>query len=347
MHRRTFQKQLIAGFVTGSILSACRNTAAAQTTDGRILPPRLKKGARVGLITPGSYIPDRDLNKAIQNLETLGFRPVQAPNLRAKRGYNAGTDQQRLDDLHQMFADPDIDAVWCARGGYGCTRLLPHIDYDLIRNHPKVLIGYSDITALLQAVHQKTGLVCFHGPVAASTMTPYTRQCLTDILMQPRAGYTIRITDQYQDATDRLFQTQTLSPGKAQGRLAGGNLSLLASLSGTEFQLDPAGKIIFMEDVEEKPYRVDRMLTQLRQADGLERAAGFALGIFNDCVPEPEDESLHLVETIEDRLKPLGRPLVYGLSFGHIAHQCTLPVGIEAEFDAEAQTITLLEKTVV
>ena len=352
MNRRIFSQRLALALGASTFLSACEANARQASSAGReptraepdILRAKpLQKGDTVGLITPGSYIPDQDLAKAIKNMESLGLKVKPGKNLRALRGFTAGTDTQRLDDLHSMFADPEVDAVWCARGGYGCTRLLPAIDFTLIRNNPKILIGYSDITALTTAIFQETGLVCFHGPVAASTFTDYTRTQLERVLFSTEDTLFITPATANDEKMDDLYQSFPIRDGEATGRLIGGNLSLLAAMAGTPYALQPAGKIIFMEDIEEKPYRIDRMLTQLRQSSALEGAAGFALGIFAGCEPGPDDRSLNLAETVMGQLKPLRKPAVYGLSFGHIAHQCTLPVGVRATLDVAERSITLLE----
>lgn len=349
MNRRTFARQL---GLAGALWPFAQRPAIAQTAPAQtppvVKPARLRPGDKVGLITPGSYIPDRTLEKAIANIRSLGLEVVLGKNIRAKRGYIAGTDQQRLDDLHGMFANPEIKAVWCARGGYGCTRLLPNIDFALIRQNPKVFIGYSDITALHLAIHQRTGLVCFHGPVGGSDFTEYTVANLKAVLMDAAAPYSIRTIDSHGTVKNPdLYNIEVLRPGRVRAPLWGGNLSLLAAMAGTEYAFDAAGKLVFMEDIDEKPYRVDRMLTQLRQSAQMEQAAGFALGVFAGCVPGPNDESLTLAETISDRFSDLQRPTVYGLTFGHIANQCTLPVGLEAELDTDSLTITLLEAAVV
>lgn len=353
MNRRLFSQRLAMALGAATCLPACeasaRDTTPASSNENALAEPTilrakpLRKGDTVGLITPGSYIPDQDLAKAIKNMESLGLRVKPGENLRALRGFTAGTDPQRLDDLHSMFADPEVDAIWCARGGYGCTRLLPEIDYALIRNNPKILIGYSDITALTTAIFQETGLICFHGPVAASTFTDYTRRQLERVLFSTRETLFISPAAANDEKTDDLYQSFPIREGQATGRLIGGNLSLLAAMAGTPYALQPAGKIIFMEDIEEKPYRIDRMLTQLRQASPLEEAVGFGLGIFAGCKPEPDDRSLNLAETVTGQLASLRKPAVYGLSFGHIAHQCTLPVGVRATLDVAKRSITLLE----
>ncbi|MCB0588582.1 MAG: LD-carboxypeptidase, partial [Phaeodactylibacter sp.] len=267
-------------------------------------------------------------------------------NIRAKRGFNAGTDQQRLDDLHLMFSDDSVAGIWCARGGYGCSRLLPFIDYALIQKNPKALIGYSDITALLNAIYHKTGLVGFHGPVAASELTEYTETQFRAVVMEGKAPYNIPLSAANMEKEEDAFHPYAIHSGRAKGTLAGGNLSLLAALAGTEYLPDARGKLVFIEDVGEKPYRIDRMLTQLRQAWGLGQAAGIAMGTYADCQPEEGDLSLSLEETIRDRTEGLGIPAIYGLSFGHIDNQCTLPVGIEAELNVEERRLTLLEAAV-
>lgn len=345
MNRRFFTRNLALGTFIPLAMNGHKSNRRAERP-ALIKPQRLKKGDLVALITPGSYIPDSSLEKAVKNLEELGLRVALGKNLRAKHGFVAGTDVQRLEDLHAAFADPAVKAIWCARGGYGCTRLLPYIDYTLIRKNPKVFIGYSDITALHLAFLQKAGLIGFHGPVAQSPFNPYTQEHLVAVVMEGRAPHTIPLAEAYTTATDELYQYFALRKGRVQGELQGGNLSLLAAMAGTEFELDASNKLIFMEDIEEKPYRVDRMLTQLRQSAKLHQAAGFALGIFDGCDPEEGESSLSLKETVIDRLADIPVPGVYGLSFGHIAQQCTLPLGVMAELDTEAKTLRLLESAV-
>lgn len=341
------------GLGVTTLLPNCSQAQSAAPVDrsttvssGLIKPRRLKKGDTIGLITPGSFIPDQALEKAIANVQQLGFKVKLGQHIRALRGFNAGTDEQRLEDLHSMFADESVDGIWCARGGYGCTRLLPMIDYDLLRRNPKVFLGYSDITALHNAFYQRCGLVTFHGPVASSTLTPYAIAHFQRALMEQIQTQVIQPAGANKQVKDVLYQPAMIRRGVARGALIGGNLSLLAAMSGTDFEIDPRGKIIFLEDIEEKPYRIDRMLTQLRQANQLAEAAGFALGIFADCIPEPADRSLTLLETVEDRLLPLQKPAVYGLSWGHISNQATLPVGVQAELDADNMQLRLLESGV-
>jgi muramoyltetrapeptide carboxypeptidase len=302
-------------------------------------PKLLKKGDTIGIITPGSFISDDGLKTAVEQVKSLGFEVKLSENIRAKRGFNAGTDAQRLADLHAMFADENIDGIWCARGGYGCGRILEKIDYQLIKRNSKALIGYSDITALLLAIYKKTGLIGFHGPVAASDFTDYTVEHFQKIVMQPITNFLIKPSAENLQNEDSIYHPKTIVSGKAKGKLIGGNLSLLASLAGTEFEPDFKNKIVFIEDIGEKPYRIDRMLTQLRQATNLPAASGIALGVFADCKAPADANSLTLLETLTDRLGDLKIPVVYGLSFGHISNQITLPIGVEAELDADEFTI--------
>lgn len=344
MNRRNFTQVLASTTAALSFLSA-KATPAKKT----LKVNRLRKGDTVGLITPGSYITDSALEKAVNNLENLGLKVKLGKNIRAERGYIAGTDAERLEDLHAMFADAQVQGIWCARGGYGCTRLLPQIDYKLIRKNPKVFVGYSDITALHQAFQVETGLVGFHGPVAASDFTEYTLEYLTKVLMNPQEQLIIPISKENASKASEnpAYQARSIQKGKVRGTLAGGNLSLIAAMAGTKWALDAKGKICFLEEIGEKPYRVDRMLTQVRQSANLASANGLALGVFNDCEADEDDRSLSLQECLDDRLKDLNIPTIYGLSFGHISNQFTLPVGIEAELDTTAQTLTLLEQAVL
>ena len=347
MQRRQFNKRLGLFSLLSIGLGLSAASPAAAKVPKKIKAKRLKAGDTIGVISPGSHIKDEALQEAVKNLEGMGFKVKLSKNVRAKRGFNAGTDQQRLDDLHTAFTDKEVAAVWCSRGGYGCTRLLPYINYNLIKKNPKALIGYSDVTALIQAIHIKTGLVTFHGPVAASEVTDYNKEQLFNILVNPRANYSIPLSQENLQNESSHFKIEVLSQGKMSGTLMGGNLSLLAALAGTEYSLSAKGKIVFIEDIGEKPYRIDRMLTQLRQSIQLEKAAGLALGIFEDCEAKPEALSLSLQETIRDRLADLSIPVIYGLSFGHILNQCTLPIGIKAELDTAEQRIHLKEAAVL
>jgi muramoyltetrapeptide carboxypeptidase len=326
------------GFMENSTLPSCTPTL--------IKPRRLKQGDTIGLIVPASPVSEEKIQKTISNLEGSGFKLKFGTHIRANNGHLAGTDEERLADLHAMFADKTVDAVWCIRGGYGCTRLLPNIDYKLIKANPKIFIGYSDITALHQAIHQATGLVSFHGPVGASDFTDYTKSNVLMTLMEGKNTQVILPCNENQQKEDLAYRVQILREGVATGKLIGGNLSLMAALIGTKYQMDFKNKLVFIEDVGERPYSIDRMLTHLLQGSNLHQAAGIALGIFEDCQPKNEQYSMSLLDTLRDRLMPLNIPLIYGLSFGHISNQFTFPIGIEVRLDVGAKTMTFLESAV-
>jgi muramoyltetrapeptide carboxypeptidase len=312
-----------------------------------IKPKRLRAGDTVGIIAPSSGVSDEELAKAVRNMTDLGLKTKLGKSVGQVNGFLAGTDKERLDDLHRAFADKTIDAIWCVRGGYGATRFLPNIDYDLIRKNPKIFIGYSDITALHTAIYQNCNLVTFHGPVAASTFSDYAKKHVVNLLMNPTTPYKIELSPDNVAKESSLFKTEIITKGKAKGKLIGGNLSLLTAMAGTPFGLrNLKGKLLFIEDVGEKPYRLDRMFVQLRQSIDLKKSAGIALGVFAEC-DAPDDKSQTVIDVVRDQLGNLGIPVIYGLSFGHIRDQCTLPVGIEAELDTEKSTLTFLETSVI
>jgi len=332
-----------------AFLPVLAHTAVGQTAKKTklIKPKRLKKGDTVAIIAPSSGADDKQFEKALQNMTDLGFKPKLGKYAKEINGFLAGTDAQRIEDIHWAFSDKEIDAVWCVRGGYGLSRILPQINYDLIRKNPKVFIGYSDITALHLAIHQNTGLVTFHGPVASSTYSDYPKKHVINALMEPVVPDRIELSPDNIAKGTLLYKTEVITKGRARGRLIGGNLSLLTALAGTAYALkNTKGKILFTEDVGEKPYRIDRMFTQLKQSVNLRELAGIALGVFEGC-EAPDDKSQTVIDVVKDQLGGLGIPVIYGLSFGHIRDQFTLPIGIEAEMDTQDATLTLLESGVM
>jgi muramoyltetrapeptide carboxypeptidase len=246
-----------------------------------------------------------------------------------------------------MFADDAVDAIWCVRGGFGASRLLPALDFELMRRKPKALIGYSDITALHMAIQRHVGLVTFHGPVAWRAFTPYTLGGLRRVLWRAEAPARLAEPPSFERREGQVDwdnRVATLVPGKARGRLLGGNLCLMSHLVGTPYLPDLRGSILFLEDVEEAYYRIDRMLTQLWLAGALDGVAGVALGKFTNCDPSPFFlQNRPLEEILAERFRALGIPTVSGVMIGHIDDQATLPIGCLAELDADARTLTLLE----
>src|SRR5215204_234979 len=220
MKRRDILKGLAAlPFLASPIVGKIRRTDKTKI----IKPKRLKAGDTVAVIAPASGLSKESFDKALQNLESLGLKTKVGKAARGIKGFLAATDKERLEDLHWAFSDQEISAVWCVRGGYGAARLLPAIDYNLIRKNPKILIGYSDITALHLAISHNTGLVTFHGPVAASELTDYTKKHVTNVLMNPSAPYKVEISEYNKANESNLFKTETIAAGKARGRLIGGN----------------------------------------------------------------------------------------------------------------------------
>lgn len=284
---------------------------------------------------------------AIDTLESLGFKVKPGAHLFERDGYLAGSDAARAADLNAMFADDGVDAIWCVRGGYGASRILPLLDYALMQRKPKALIGYSDITALHMAIHRHAGLVTFHGPVAFRAFTPYSLAELKRALWTGEAPVRLGGPPPFERVEGRVDwenRVATLVPGTARGRLLGGNLCLMSHLCGTPYFPDLRGAILFLEDVEEAYYRIDRMLTQLWLSGALAGVAGVAFGKFTNCDPSAFFlQNRPLEDILAERCRALGVPAVSGLMVGHIEDQTTLPVGCLAELDADAGTLTLLE----
>ena len=311
-------------------------------------PDRLRAGATVGLVTPASNVPENeDLLAAMDLVRSLGFEAKAAPNLRRRKQYLAGSDQQRADDLNGMFADDEVDAIFCVRGGYGSGRLLRDLDYQTIANNPKILMGYSDITAILNAINVKTGMVTYHGPIAGDNFSSYTYEQFQRILMEPRQVSRIAEPPAFQQQPGVVERENRLTPivsGRAEGKLIGGNLSLLVTLLGTPYEPDFDGAILFMEDVSEPPYSVDRMLTHLWLTGHLERTAGIVFGKFTD--DDYDSNTLSMEQVLRERCEPLGIPTLRGAMIGHVEDQTVVPIGVNARLDVDEGTLKLLEPAV-
>ena len=311
-----------------------------------ILPKRLKQGDTIGLVTPGGNISKEELQQSVETMESLGFKTFYQDSVLSHYGYFAGTDKERAEELLQMFSNPDIDAILCVRGGYGSIRILDLLDYNLIRQNPKALIGYSDITALNVAIYQRSGLVTFHGPVGVSTFNEFTTDSFGKVLMHAKNNYKYSYERDPGTEDNTEYDLYSITEGKAKGELIGGNLSVLVSMVGSAYEVDFEDKIVFLEEVGEKTYRIDKMLFHLLYATNLKKAAGIVIGIFNECGDDKTKVEFTLKQAIEDLLKPLGIPVSYGLSFGHIYNKITIPSGIRAKFNANNNTLKLLEKAV-
>ena len=306
-------------------------------------PKALRRGDTLGLVGPsGAIRAENGLERAVAQLEELGFRVKVGESAGASYGYLSGSDELRARDLNAMFADDGVDGIICTKGGYGTPRILDRLDYDVARRNPKMLIGFSDITALHLAYGRCSELVTFHGPMPVSCMIggfdEYSKAWFERVIFSDKPVGALRNC-----ACQRL---RCLQGGAAHGPLTGGNLSLICALMGTPWELEPDGKLLFIEDVGESAYRIDRMLTQLRLAGVFERCAGVIFGDFADCPDGPEGLGLTLDQVIADIVLPSGKPVLAGLCAGHGPHRLTLPLGIEYALDADALRLEALESAV-
>lgn len=314
-----------------------------------VRPPRLKPGDEIGIVAPASAtFQTIDVDIARESLEALGLKVKIGAHVLARHGYLAGGDKDRAADINGFFADDSIKAVVPIRGGWGSSRVLPHLDYDTIRRNPKVVVGYSDITALHNAIHAKTGLVTFHGPNGMGRWDSWSLDYFKRVLFAGEAvtlSNLVKLSDR-NALTPTEHRMQTITPGTARGRLLGGNLTVLTAILGSPYVPSFEGAILFLEDVGEDLYRVDRMFTQLKLAGVLDVIRGFIFGTCAECGPGEGFASLTLEEIFADHIKPLGIPAWFGAMIGHQTPQWTVPIGIEAEVDASKGTITLLSPAV-
>ncbi|MEQ9455391.1 MAG: LD-carboxypeptidase [Phycisphaeraceae bacterium] len=320
-------------------------------------PKALVPGDTIAFVAPAGELDQVRVERARDRLMAMGFEVIIPENLYRQHGYLAGSDEERAAELMAMFADPKVDAIFPGTGGYGTTRILELLDYDVIRANPKVFIGFSDITGLHAAFHEKTGLVTFHSPNpmwglgSEDNLRPFSadyfwrailRDSYVDGKGNPRPeGYVIR-SDQRVEAP-----VETMTGGVARGVIVGGNLSLVQAITGTAYQLDTRGKILYLEDVGEAPYRVDRMLRQMKDSGQLDGISGAILGRFTRRRNEDtSNETTSMREVLEDYFKGLGVPVLVDFPAGHVSDNATLPLGVMVELDADAQTITVLENPV-
>lgn len=328
-------------------LSGSTASETGATPPDVIRPPRLRPGDTVGLVSPaGIMYSEEDMAEPRATFARFGLDVRVGRHVYDRHGYLAGTDADRAADVSAMFADPDVDAVVALRGGWGCARILPHLDYDAIRANPKVLMGFSDVTALLLGIYAQAGLATMHGPNGLSDFAPFTAASFRRVVLDAEAA--LLESPAWPGDRPAPPRTLTLAPGTARGRLVGGNLSVLTALVGTPYLPDTRGHVLFLEEVGEGIYRVDRMLTQLGQAGVLDGLAAVVFGVCSDCRPDsgPVD-GFTIEEVLHHHLGSLGVPAFYNAAIGHLPQKLTVPLGIEAEVDAEAGTIRLLQPAVV
>ena len=307
---------------------------------GKIITPRpLQQGDRVALIAPSGPIPSGRLQPTIDAVKKMGLEPVVFESVKSKRGYLAGNDALRADDLNRAFKDDSIAGVICARGGYGAQKMHKLIDWETVTKNPKVFLGYSDVTYLHIIMNQYCGFRTYHTPMPSTewykSLDEYTEKWLKKALFGGSWGELTNC-----DKEKRF----TITGGKGKGTLVGGNLSLVASAIGTPYALKGEGSIIFLEDIEEAPYSVDRMLTHMVASGSFDGCKGVVLGYYTDCTADDPEKSLTLMQVFEDILKPLGIPVLGGVTCGHDLPTLSLPLGATAELDAEAQTLRIVEE---
>ncbi len=338
MKRKEFFRKSVS-LLTGS-LALRLPIHTAGDGDSPILPPRLQPGDSIGLVAPAGIIFDEtEFKRMKQILEKMGLRVVFGRYIRNRHGYFAGTDQERSEDLNRFITDPGIRAIMAVRGGWGCNRILDKIHYNQLRDTPKIICGFSDITALHLAIFSQTGLTTFHGPNGNSDWTRFTRSRFAEILFSEKRKPLLKNPSEHRTAI------RTIVPGKVSGRLIGGNLTLVTSLVGSHYMPEMEGAILFLEDVGEDIYRIDRMFSQLQLSGVLDRISGVVFGNCTDCRLSPGG-SLSLTEVLSHYLVDRKIPAFTGSVIGHGPDNFTIPIGVKAEMDASSGTIRLLEPAV-
>jgi muramoyltetrapeptide carboxypeptidase len=346
MHRRHFVATAAAAAAAGVAVRAA--TTFPQTSSAAklpfIKPRRLAAGDSVALVAPASAtFNTMELDIATESLQALGLKVQVGGHLLDRYGYLAGQDRDRANDINKFFADTTIRAVLPIRGGWGSSRLLPYLDYEVIRRNPKIILGYSDITALLLGIHARTGLITFHGPNGMGRWDEFSVGWVKRVLFDAEAATLENPREKGEFLVQTENRTQTLSPGAARGRLLGGNLTVLSAIIGSPYLPDWENSILFLEDVGEDLYRVDRMLTTLKLAGVLAKIRGFIFGTCSECEPGSGFGSLTMEEIFEDHIKPLKVPAWRGAMIGHRIPQFTLGLGLEVEIDATACRIRMLQ----
>lgn len=333
-----------AGLAAGSLLAFNKEE---KRTEGNLFqaynklrPGKLNSGDYIGLCAPaGALRREEEISEFTAILKEMGFRVKVATNVRKKFGYFAGTDEERASDFMELIEDADVKAIFCLRGGWGTARLLPLLNFEKIQSNPKIIMGFSDVTTLLNCIHQNCKMITFHGPSGNSSWNTYTRNYIKRLLID---GEMITYQNKNEDSS-----IITYTPGEVYGELMGGNLTVMTTLLGTSMEPDWTGKILFLEDVLEEPYSIDRMLTHLKNAQVLDKVNGVVLGNFRKCFAEEPDRSFTLEEVFEQHFSNFGKPVFYGAQIGHAVNKFTIPVGASARMNADHGTITLLESCVL
>ncbi len=356
MNRRTFVQSLsttaIATASVGAASLLAPTNVVAQAFSKQdpkrlfppTLPPALKPGMKIGIPAPASGVSKEDFEKKVKNftatLESIGLVPVLAKSILAGNSYLAASDEVRAAEFMEFVKRPDIGGIVCVRGGYGVMRILPMLDFDAIQQNPKVISGFSDITALLNVMYDRCNLVSFHGPMAAAELDDFTRQWFLPMVYPESMKQSSFETLTYTDPVKLI----TIAPGKARGRIVGGNLTIVTGLMGTPYDFSTAGAVLFLEDVGEKAYKIDRMLTQMWLAGKLQECAAVVLGQFSEA--DDSGYTTTVADVLRSRLAPLKIPVIGNFPLGHVKEKFTMPIGVLAEVDSDAKKFSILEPTV-
>ncbi len=337
--RRHFIPILGTAIVGASCLSSTSKPFFNTSDPASLIPQRLKKGDIIGVSAPAGGIKNSQELSSFENiLAKLGYKTKFSKNCTNRYGYFSGTDEERASDFMDLIEDKDVKAIFFLRGGWGCARILPYIDFNTIKTNPKIIMGFSDITTLLNAITAKTGLVTFHGPGGNSSWNDYSIKYINDLI---RDSKLISYKNLPSDSP-----ILTLHPGTSSGQLFGGNLSVICSLIGTDSLPDWENKILFLEDVGEEPYRIDRMLTQLKQTGIFNKVNGVILGSFRKCTAEEPERSFTLIEVFEQYFSQVDFPVYFGAQIGHTKNKFTVPIGIEVEMNADKGTFKMKKPAV-
>ena len=341
MKRRRFIKNT-AGLAIGAPFALKTLTSLQEElTEPSKKPKGLIKGDLIGITGPAGSIWNKShITKIEKKMEELGFKTKLGQTLYEQEGFLAGNDDMRANEFMEMVRDQSIRGILTMRGGWGCARILDKLDYKDIRANPKVIMGFSDITSLINAIYTKTGLVTYHGPCGYSSWGSFTTDNVLNSVVKG-SPFVMKNPSSY---TENL---KTWSTGKAEGKLIGGNLTVLVSMIGTPYEPNWNDRILCLEEIKEEPYRIDRMLWQLKQAGVFNKVSGVVLGSFRKCDPEEPEKSFSLDEILSQHFENISFPVYQGASFGHLAPKWTIPLGIKAEIDADNHSITTLERSVV
>lgn len=333
----------LAAFTVADLARGVNNPAFKQILSSvdSLKPKKLVKGSTIAITSPAGAIWDEELvPEFCKILSSLGFKTVLGKTLSQKFGYLAGQDELRAAELNSFFADKSIDAIFTAKGGWGCARILDKLDYDLIAKNPKIIMGFSDITCLLNAIYAKTGMLTFHGPVGNSSWGEFSMRYVKEVLIEGKQT-------EFASTGFEKDKHTVLTSGKSKGILVGGNLSVLAAMLGSNYLPDWNNKILFLEETGEEPYRLDRMLVQLKLNGVLDKLSGFVFGKCVKCDAEEPEKAFTFMQVLEQHIKPLNIPAFYGGMIGHIENKWTLPVGGLVEMDANRGVLKLMEAAVI